>query len=235
MNIKYFLLIPFIIINLYSQQNRYDFEQFSIIMDGKTMVVNEDDKIIWTYIFQNPTEYIIDLDGDDLHEFLVVDQFDEKGRMNHYFYVFNTVDTFFLVDSVNSGIIEPYIIYSEELEDYIIVAGNHLFFEISENPEYLPLDCYKYETGELLQVNDEIYEIFLDENVDLLEIIDRYFQVNEDNCSSTKNIKSLLSSAYANYINAGEPTLASQLISNYYYCEDRQEFQNKINELLQIQ
>jgi hypothetical protein len=231
---RYLFLLPFLIINLYPQQISYEFSPYTITIDNKNMEVNRNDEIIWQYTFRNPSENEADLDGDSLNEFIIIDEFINNGRMEYTLFIFNTIDTFFLVDSVKSGITEPYIMYSEEIEDYLLITGSYSFMEFIDNDMgYLPVNCYKYETGELMQINDEIYDIFISENDLLLEEIIKYFRSNIKNCNSTKNIRTAISAAYANYINAGEPTLASHLISNYYYCDDKEAFIKKINDLIQ--
>jgi hypothetical protein len=234
MNIRYFLLIPFLLLNSFAQQNYYEYAPFSIRFEQGVMEVKNGDAVLYTHSFRNPSENGVDLDGDGIDEFLVIDQMEEDGRRQFILFIFNITESFFLVDSISSGSIEPYIIYSEEVEDYILISGNSSFMQFTgNNAEHLPVNCYKYETGEVFLVNDEIYDVFISENDELLEIIDKYFEMNARNCTSSLDIIPALSAAYANYINAGEPTLASHLITNYYYCDDKERFIKKIDDLIQ--
>ncbi len=41
-----------------------------------------------------------------------------------------------------------------------------------------------------------------------------------------------IAAVYANYINAGEKSVASQFLKNYYLCEDLEQFKQKLNELI---
>jgi hypothetical protein len=234
MNIRFLLLIPFFTLFLQAQQTTFGFDPFTIKLDQNRMEVFEGSKNISNFSFRNPSENSVDLDGDSLVEFIIIDEYEENGRQLFVLYIFNTVDTFFLVDSIHSGIVEPFIIYSEEVEDFILITGNSAFVSfLDDEADFLPVNCYKYETGELLQVNDEVYEVFISENDQLLEFIEEYFVANIKNCANSKNIISAIASAYANYINAGEPTLATQLISNYYYCEDKNSFIEKMKDFIQ--
>jgi hypothetical protein len=215
------------------QAQTYNFDKITLKLDKNRLEVNEGGKQTANFIFRNPSENSVDLDGDSLAEFIIVDQFEQDGREQYILYVFNVVDTFFLADSIHSGILEPFIMYSEEVEDFILITGNSAFLSfLDDEADFIPVNCYKYETGEILLINDEIYDVFINENDQLLEFIDEYYESNVQNCENSKNIISAIATAYANYINAGEPTLATQLISKYYYCNDSVSLAEKIKNLI---
>jgi hypothetical protein len=233
MKILYYLLFSLLFINVYAQQGSSEAKPFDVKFRNGIMEVSAGEKIVEKFTFRNPSENYIDLDDDGIDELLIIDNYEEKGKELYSLYLFNLIDTFFLADSISSGITEPYIIYSEEIEDYVIVTGNPFFLEFTGgDAEFLPVNCYKYETGEVFQINDEIYDVFITENEPLFDFISRYSRTGKD-CEASRNIISAIASAYANYINAGEPTLASHLVTEYYYCDDKDEFIAKLNEIIQ--
>lgn len=214
-------------------QQEYNFNNYKIIVGKSDIGIKAGEKIIEDFKFNDPSEFLVDLDGDSLDDFLVIDHISKGERDMYTVYLFNTIDTVYIVDSIQSGYFLPYYTLSDELGEVIIITGNADFIKY-ENGEgqFIPISCYKYESGEILLINDELYDLFILENEAILEYIDEYFSSNVNNCTNTLKVISALASAYANYINAGEPTLAHQLIMNYYFCDDCEEFVSGINQLI---
>ena len=69
-------------------------------------------------------------------------------------------------------------------------------------------------------VNDEVYNVFINENESIINYLDDYLNDNSKNCKTSITVKAAIAAAYANYINAGEKSVASQFLKNYYLCED---------------
>jgi hypothetical protein len=230
MKIKLLILFVTSAISLFPQVNEYEADPFRIVFSDNTLSVGISEDTLYTRNFTNAAEYFVDLDGDSLNEFLIIDQPNESKYM---VYIYNTLDTFFLADSINSGGFEPYFTLSEEIEGIVIVAGNTAFSRyIKGDVYYLPINCFKFESGELFLINDELYDFFVSENEDLIEFIENYFDGNIKNCTTSMNILPALASAYANYINSGEPTLAHQLINKYYFCEDKEKIIREMDDLI---
>jgi len=233
MKIQSFLLFIFFIISAGAQQSTYNFDPYSVVVKGTTLEISKNDILIHSKNFQNPLPYSVDLDGDNMSELLITDHYNSKGRELFTLYIYNTIDSFFLADSIFSGYIDPYFTFSEEINDLILITGNPDFVQFDySGGMFLPINCYKFDSGEVLNINDEVYDIFIEENNELLDFIEGYFTTNAKDCSGSKNIISAIASVYANYINAGETTLANHLISNYYYCDDDISFMKKMNELI---
>ena len=87
------------------------------------------------------------------------------------------------------------------------------------------------ENNELFLVNDELYEPFIFENGNLIQLLE-YYTENRNDCFVSQSNKGIIASAYTNYINAGEQSLASQLLKKYYLCEDVELFKQQIIDLI---
>lgn len=207
---------------------------FSISLETKTLVVkDESDRIILQSSFYNPVSYVTDLDGDSSDEFLIIDSAAVPPRGEYLLYIYNTIDSFYLADSINSGSVEPYYTMSEELNEVVIVTGDNAFSYIDKGSEaVLPLNCWKYESGELYDINDEVYDLFISENEALIEVLDDHFDANGRDCTSTGKVKGTIAAVYSNYMNAGEQSIASQFLNNYYLCPDLEQFRGELDELL---
>ena len=227
-----FLLIVLFVPFLYPQQE-YNFNNYSASVRGKSLEVKKEGKFAFIMEFSDPQEYIADFDNDGLEDLMIVNRYKSGDRFDYTAYLFNTIDSFYIADSIHSGCYEPFFTVSDEIGEIIIIAGNSEFSKLTAGIEqFLPVNCYKYESGEIMKINDELYDIFISENEDILEYIEDFFSNHDKNCGSTMQIIPAVASAYANYCNAGEPTLAHQLISNYYYCDDKEEFVSRLNELI---
>jgi len=66
----------------------------------------------------------------------------------------------------------------------------------------------------------------------LIQLIDFYTQKKIMDCSLSRHYKGTIASVYANYINAGEQSLAAQMLKKYYVCEDIENFKQEIMDLI---
>ncbi|NWF50986.1 MAG: hypothetical protein HXY49_10645 [Ignavibacteriaceae bacterium] len=210
--------------NIYSENNRLVVKDSlgSSVLDKK---------------FISPIFWSTDLDSDGIDELLVTDSLSSDGFPEYYLYLFTAVDSFSLVDSVCSGMLIPYHTYSDETECILLITGKKEFnkYIVNHNFEVLPLDCWKYENDLLFKVNDEVYEIFITENDWILNVISKYFESNVKNCFHSNQIKSLIVSAYINYMSAEEYSMAGQLLSQFYHCDDLSQFKEELENILRNQ
>ena len=214
-------------------QNKIEFstELFRIYLGDKLLTVESINGIeIYSKEFQNPFAYSFDLDSDGIDEYLVKDSIESNDSAEYLLYIYNLLDTFYLSAEINSGFIEPYETFSGEIEGLIIVSGNSDFSYLNEGSEFksLPINCWRFEEGEIYLVNEELYEIFLTENENLLMKLE---PEGINNCDSSLRVKSLLTSAYINYLHAGEIASAENLLSTFYLCEDLESFKEKLDAL----
>ncbi|MEJ2494947.1 MAG: hypothetical protein P8Y79_11545 [Ignavibacteriaceae bacterium] len=149
-------------------------------------------------------------------------------------YIFSTTDQFSFIDSIVSGTTEPYETTSGDLGGTIVVSGNTDFEQFNKvNGNYfIPINCWRYENSAIFLVNDEVYNVFINENESIINYLDDYFNDNPKNCMGTDTVKAAIAAAYVNYTNAGEKSVASQFLKNYYLCKDLPEFRKELNELI---
>lgn len=226
---------------IFSQTNNYNPDSLSIEIKNSELKIRSANSIIYEKKFDHPTGFFADLDEDGLNEYLVIDSSSINNFPFFTLYVFNTIDSLYLVDSIKSGSTAPYLfnISSDENNPNeagktIIVTGNYLFdqFNLDKENIFLPVNCWLYEGSSLFLINDEVYDFFLNENDSIINFIEEYFSSHPENCSSSENVKSAIASAYANYLNAGEKSIASQFLKKYYLCDDIEQFKIKLNSLI---
>ncbi len=232
--ISLFILLTFVY-NGYSQTGNFNFNNYNIKIENlKLDAADKSGKVFLEKSFNNPNSLAIDLDGDGNKEFLVIDEKKDSTRNLYTIYVFNTADSFYVADSISSGYLEPDIYFSKEANKNIIVTGNAKFDTLNKNEEdnFVPINCWIYENGQIFSVNDEVYNIFIAENEKLIDVIEEYFSSNQEDCKSTESIKAAIVAVYANYISAGDKILAAQFLKKYYHCKDLEKFKQAINDLL---
>jgi len=193
--------------------------------DNILLIENIEGTEIYSKQFGNPVPYLVDLDNDGVDEYLIRDS--NEDTTEYLLYIYNLLDTFYLSAEINSGIIEPYQTTSGELEGLIIISGNNDFSYLNEvsRVKSLPVNCWKYEEGEIFSVNEELYEIFITENDNLL------FKLESEainNCSEAQQQKALFASVYINFLNAGEIASAENFLNTFYLCEDLNSFRNEL-------
>ena len=230
-----FIFILFYSYDGYCQGKIYNFNSFSVKIENNILQeFNNNNKVILDKKFNDPRDFTADLDGDGVNEYLVIDITKQIHGSFFTLYIFNTIDSFYVADSIPSGYLDPYQANSEETGGIIIVTVNPTFDSLNTDTgeTFVPINCWKYDNGEIFSVNDEVYNVFISENDTLLDIIDSYYIENSDDCSSTNKIKAAIAAAYANYLSAGDKILAAQFLKKYYHCPDAETFKQNINKLL---
>ena len=229
-------LIPSFLSQSFPQnENEFVTELFTLTLNNKSLsVIDKIGKETYTNAFNNPVGFLADLDMDGNDEFLVRDSVVTLDNEAQYeLYIYNVLDTFFLARKINSGTTEPYESDSGEIEGLIIVTGNTDFSYLNENSEFisLPINCWKFEDGEVYIINDEIYDQFMTENNTISSTLDNFLAGNKNNCDASLKIKSLIASAYINYLNAGENSAASNFMRTYYPCDDAEQFKKELDNI----
>jgi hypothetical protein len=236
MKIKYCLLIICVFTSPYLCQGRtYIYDLFSVKIENTNLqAFNKDKQLVFEKKFCDPYDFSFDLDGSGNEEYLVVDDLKKDGKDNYTLYIFNTVDSFYVADSINSGYLEPYQTNSEEAGGTIIVAGNPKFDSLNapNNDAYVPIDCWQFGKGEISLVNNKIYKLFISENDTMMDVLQSYYDSAGSDCKSTVFMAGLIASVYVNYMHAGDKLLATQFLRRYYHCNDVDEFRKKLNSLL---
>ena len=221
-------LFSFLFITEYCpSQQLFTFDLFTAQIQNSELVVKDTSGTsVLEMKFDNPRDYAVDLDGDSVDEYIVIDSTSFTNLPSYTIYIFNTIDQFVLVDSLESGITQPYNTFSNEEGSEIIVTGNKGFEEFWDGKSdlFLPINCWKYDSGQVYGINNDIYDLYITENDDLISYLDSYYENGEYDCKNINPLKSAIAAVYANYVNAGEVTLASQFIKKYYPCEDSDAF-----------
>ena len=234
LQIALFILLTFEI-NSYCQTGNFNFNNYNVkIENSKLDVTDKAGKLFLERNFNNPHDLMFDLDGDGINEYLIIDEKKDISKSLYTIYIYNTVDTFYVADSIYSGYFEPYIYFSKETNKNIIVTGNSKFDSLNKEGEdsFVPINCWIFNNDEIFSVNDEVYNIFISENEKLIDVIDEHFSMNTEDCKSTEAVKAAIAAVYANYISAGEKILANQFLKKYYHCDDLEKFKQTLNELL---
>ena len=231
----FFLLIFNFASEIFSQnKNEFVTDLFTLALNNNSLsVLDKKESQIYSNEFQNPAGYLSDLDMDGNDEFLVKDAISVDNKTQYELYIYNLLDTFFLAGKINSGTTEPYEAESGEIEGLIVVSGNPDFSFMNNDSEFLslPINCWKFEEGKISIVNSEIYDSFITENNNILLTLDSFFVENGNDCNSSSRIKSFIGSAYINYLNAGENSVASNFIETYYSCDDAAQFKQELDNI----
>jgi hypothetical protein len=232
-----FCVTPFLLFsqNFISNETSVQAGSFSITIQKTLLnVFDEAGKNVYREKFFHPSGMISDLDADGIDEYIIIDSIFTKGEPAYKIFLFNTVDSFYLVDSISSGRTFPYFEIGSQTNEVILLTGIPEFDKYNSNPEYFfsPLNCWKYESSRIYLNNEENYELLLNENDDIIEFLEN-FSWGPDSCVSSKKILGAIVSAYINYINAGETAISSQFLKKYYLCSDIVNLKKEIQELLE--
>lgn len=234
---KYFLIATYFLLHtpITAQTDTTLFNSFFVLSSqNEIKVLDPGGTIVFSKSFHQPYQYLADVDDDQFDEFIVVDSVINENRLDFTIYLFNAEGAFSLIDSIYSGSFFPFITYSEEILSLIIETGNPEFEKFNRGNELvsLPLNLWKVENNEVIKINDEVYEPFIFENTNLLQFLDFYSHEKGFNCTTTQFYRGILAAAYTNYINAGEQSLAVNLLKKYYLCEDVEQFKQEIIKLI---
>ena len=231
---KYLLIsfaLIFVSINSFCQEANFSAGDFSVSINNSILKVLKNDTLVYQKKFINPSIDSVDLDNDGINELELIDSVVSSGQTFYTFYIFSTIDSFYLSDSIYSGITAPYEVESDEVPGKIIITGNPIFdhFNGESYTTFSPINCWKYESGEVFGINDEIYDLFINENEDIIDYLDQYFRFKKSDCINSKEMLGAIAAGYANYINAGEESSAEHFLSTYYFCLDADKLKEELN------
>jgi len=220
---------------LFAQENIFSTESFIIKLTGANLEAeNLDRAVVFQKSFDNPTGEVIDLNNDNNVEFIINDYSVTNGRKYYNTYVYNTLDSFYLIDSIYSGLKKPYYTYSYELNQFILITGSPDFDSLN-TPEieevFSPLTCWGFLGAEFGIVNDKLYDIFLYENEKYIDFIDSLYKLKKKNCSTSRLVRSVIAAIFINYLYADEKSMAEKSFNQYYECDDKEKFKASIKKL----
>jgi hypothetical protein len=235
---KYFVLVFIFILlqaNLIAQIDSTFFNSFLVLTEDNLMKIEASTgSLIYQKQFYKPYEYLANIDGDQFDELIIVDSIMVDDNLSFTIYLFSGEENFQLIDSILSGSFFPFISYSAEINSMIIETGISDFDKFNQTSEVssLPINLWKIENDELLLVNDDLYEPFIFENANLVQLLDFYAHEKGFSCSTSQFYKGVVVSAFTNYINAGEQSLATNMLKKYYLCDDIELFKQEIIDLI---
>jgi hypothetical protein len=213
-----------------------EYDLFSVKLKDKLLqVFSNEGGLIFNQKFENPVFTTADLDSDAVEEYILIDYKILDQKKDYTIYVYNTIDTFYCVDSIRSGFYEPYVFFSDEVKSDVIIAGIPGFneFNIGKTDNItLPLNIWQYGENGITMINDEIYDLFMSENDAVVDYLDEYFDSNIKNCNSSQQVNNVIAAGYINYKNAGDISVANQFLLKYYLCSDIKDFKTKIEKLI---
>lgn len=230
-----FLIFFLFIESHYAQIDTTAFNSYLVLAQFNVInIYNADGLKVFSKEFRNPYNYLADIDNDQLDEMVIVDSINSDKGLAFVIYFYSGDEDFKLIDSIDSGSFFPFITYSEEIESMIIETGNPEFeqFNFLSDANSLPINLWKIDNDTLIQVNDELYDPYILENTNLLQLLDYYAHNKGFDCSTSQFYKGMAASAFANYINAGEQALAYSMLKKYYLCDDLEIFKQEIINLL---
>ncbi len=221
--------------HLFAQENYFIINSYEIKLENSyLLILSTDGKEIYRRSFTIPSIWLSDLDNDGIQEIVLVDSETLSGKSSHKLFIYSLIDSIRLIDSIDSGFMQPYDMISDELQQTIIITGNPSFnqFNLSSDLIFLPLNLWRYENLELFSVNSELYDVYITENENIISFLDENFHSKKWDCKHSLEFLNAVVSAYVNYLNAEEYSIASQLLQKYYVCEDFGALIKKINKLI---
>lgn len=224
------LILLFLLLSafpLFAQDGVYDFHSYTLEVSGSTIkAISKDNRVLFRKVFFHPEDIVTDLDSDGVNELVVIDYTNSGSRKDYTLFIYNTLDSLYLADSIYSGSVKPYEAFSEDVNGMICVTGDTRFSELNADSSIyiLPVNCWKFQDGAVYLANASVYDIFLDENDMILQTIDDYYNSEGRTCSTSSKLKAAIAGGFINYYNAGELTVANQFLKKYYLCADENTF-----------
>lgn len=227
-------LILFAFSAAFAQSDEYLFESFTVKLENNSLIALDSlNQIVFTKTFHNPVLTLSDLNRDGVDEIIVIDSASTFDQPDYFLFIYNFDSNIILIDSVYSGVTQPFETEFEEIDGTVLVTGDTQYniFNQADKQFYLPLKCLAFDGSKMVLVNDILYDIFIEENEIILASIIDYVNANGKNCNSSEALLPMIVSAYVNYISAGEYSSAFQLVNNFYFCENKDELIKKIESL----
>ena len=212
---------------LLAQGNTYYFDNYFVKVDGQTLkAFKADSTILYQRKFSDPTIFALDLDSDYVNEIVAIENQLINEKKKYTLFVYNTLDSLYLTDSIYSGSTKPYQVFSDDLNTILLATGNAAYDSLNavDSLSYIPLNFWKFEDGTLYLANASVYELYITENSYIIDKIEKFYSQSGKNCQSARKIKGAIASGFINYYSAGEITFASQFLKNYYLCSDIDNF-----------
>jgi len=209
---------------------------FSATLSGqKVTVADGKGNVVFERIFNDPAEFTVSLGIDSAQQYVIREKQMHKDLPLYILFLYSLTDSFYVIDSVYSGVYEPAPFYSEELGRTVLLVGNQDFdslYSKNEQQNFSAVNCLLFDDGMLYNVNDQVYDVFLQENEQIVSYIENSWSGSAKDCSVSSELKSAIGAVYVNYLNAGEKVLARQFLDDYYQCSDKVSFKRFLDSQL---
>ncbi|MFA4922925.1 MAG: hypothetical protein WC557_01900 [Ignavibacteriaceae bacterium] len=195
--------------------------------NSKLTVADTSGKIIFEKHFSEPAELFAALSGGSGIQYLIRDKKNVNGIPKYFAFIYCITDSFYLIDSLYSGVYEPAPFYSDELDRTLLLTGNPDFdslYSSFEHEYFSSINCMTIEDGKLYNVDDLVYDVYLQENEQVMSFIESSWSGSAKDCSTSTEIKSAVAAVYVNYANAREKVLAAKFFDDYYRFPDKTTF-----------
>ena len=119
MKLFLYLFLIFAVTDLFPQEDSTKVDSTSVDLDNFTVKLNDnllqvysnEGSLMFSQKFENPVFTTADLDSDAVDEYILIDYKILDQKKDYTVFVYNTIDTFYCVDSIRSGFYEPYVFY----------------------------------------------------------------------------------------------------------------------------
>lgn len=207
---------------------------YSFTIKDNILTVTMGETTVYQKTFFHPDGYTIDMDEDNNNEYIVIDSVTAGSNCYFNLYIYNTLDSFYLVDSVLSGNSKPYETASEDVEGILFATGNPAYDKFSSlnDVSFSTLNFWKFVEGSLYLVNSEVYDLYIESNDEIIQILDSYIGTKALDCSTSKEILGAVAAVFGNYLSAGEDALAIKFLKEYYLCADVDVLENELRNII---
>lgn len=223
----FLLLLPHV-----SRGQSHDELSIKISGDSSVITIQYPGKSFTLGGLSSPKILDAELNNDEKGELIVINRHANEGLTTYSAFIINLFDSIYIIDSVKSGIVEPFLVYSDEVSSTLLIIGYPELDSLNRisSGKYSPINALMYDGNKIYSVNEEVYSLFIEETEDLLAILDS--KPIYTGCEFTKENSSLIASIYINYVNAGELAMGSVFLKNYYLCTDYVVYKEYLRNLL---
>ncbi|MHC1737058.1 MAG: hypothetical protein AB9882_03510 [Ignavibacteriaceae bacterium] len=227
-----FLICFILLVLTESWGQSHDDVSIKISSDSTAITIQYPGQTFFLAGLSSPKILDAELNNDDRGELIVINRYVNEGLTLYSAYVINLFDSIYVIDSIRSGIVEPFLAYSEEVSSTLLIIGYPEIDSLNRASagKYSPINALMYDGSKIYSVNEEVYSLFIDEIEDLLLLLEG--KPIHTGCEFTKENSSLIASIYINYVNAGDLSMAALFLKNYYFCTDYVLYKEYLRNLL---
>ncbi len=96
---------------------------------------------------------------------------------------------------------------------------------------YSPLICWGFHGNEFGLVNDQLYDIFINENEKNIDFVEEQYKAKGKNCNTANMLRGVIASIFINYYSADEKAVAEKALDELFVCDNKARFKEEITKL----